>query len=304
MGSGGSKKASPKRRTSSEARLAQERAYQDMSQEQLQVVTQEKMASGLYRECAIRPSLRDDTGAAKNDLFSLYEKMEEILKNEDELRDFSAFLLKQHAEEWVQFYLEVEHYAEKFVYIDQELASFADAVETNLHVATPEEFEEKKVECMKIYHKYIAAGGEAEINLSAKAKKGVLKAIQEGHYEPRVFRIAMKCVIEQLTKERLHHFVIEQKNSRDVWLTNLKHMDQHRHSIRNGAETAETTKNVQSCVRLSKQIDRVLKEVIDERRASQQLEAASPQKGEQLDAGAQIAQNAAKEAAAKEAAAK
>jgi hypothetical protein len=44
------------------------------------------MASGLYRDCAIRPSLRDDTGPAKNDLFSLYEKMEEILKNEDEVR--------------------------------------------------------------------------------------------------------------------------------------------------------------------------------------------------------------------------
>lgn len=265
---GGKSKAAPPAENKKSSNL------DDKPIEDLERITKERMATGKFRASAIRPSLREDM--EKSDLAAMYEKMEQILQNEDELRDFSAFLMKQHAEEWVQFYLEVETYSARFDYIDQELASFADAVETNKKVATPEELEEKKQECERIYETFIRDGGELQLNLSAKAKRGVRKAMDEGHYEPRVFRLAMKCVIEQLTKERLNIFIDQQRNSRDVWLNQLKRMDSHRVSMRpsqNGV-SVDDPKNVQSCIRLSKQIQKVVSEEIEEHRKSQQIAVA------------------------------
>jgi hypothetical protein len=191
-----------------------------------------KAESGEYRETVMPPSLSQSIDTNLDDMF---EKMERIIRDPRDLEDFTEFLVKQYAEESLQFYLALEEFSKRYP-VDPYVILVASPGGADGEAAPPPpadaDRDARQDEAARaIYAEFVAPGAPKQINVSGKIQRDVKKKLGEGKCDARVFSQAVTSVLQALTKDKLMTFTREQKGNKQIWIRTLRAMDKHRKSV-------------------------------------------------------------------------
>lgn len=202
--------------------------------DELTKMAYEKQETGEYREEALPPSLN----AMGSDMDAMYSRMEQIMRDARDLEDFTEFLVKQYAEESLQFYLALEDFQKTYPSEPKVIVvgppgegSPAPPEAKTPSDESPESAAARLADAQAIFDEFLKPGAERQINVSGKIVRDVKKKLGEGRAEARIFSGAVTSILQQLTRDKLMTFTREQKANKQLWIRTLRSMEKHRKSI-------------------------------------------------------------------------
>ena len=221
-------------------------ALSQMPVETLQEVVTVRSRLSRIRLSFIRPSLsppEDGTG--------LLPQMRKILENDGDLLDFTNFLMREFADEPLQFYAAIADFTAQFGTPTErkrgmvELPRRFTTVEEGPEDDVVEEVVDSKTEARQaaareIFDEFLATDAPRQVHVPAKMRKALKKELDAGLCLPAVFRPALGEVLTALARDKLVPFVTHQRNDKKIWIRVLRVLEssvasEKRQSFRGGA---------------------------------------------------------------------
>ena len=221
-------------------------ALNQMPVETLQEVVTVRSRLSRIRLSFIRPSLsppEDGTG--------LLPQMRKILENDGDLLDFTNFLMREFADEPLQFYAAIADFTAQFGTPTErkrgmvELPRRFTTVEEGPEDDVVEEVVDSKTEARQaaareIFDEFLATDAPRQVHVPAKMRKALKKELDAGLCLPAVFRPALGEVLTALARDKLVPFVTHQRNDKKIWIRVLRILEssvasEKRQSFRGGA---------------------------------------------------------------------
>ena len=222
-------------------------ALSQMPVETLQEVVTVRSRLSRIRLSFIRPSLsppEDGTG--------LLPQMRKILENDGDLLDFTNFLMREFADEPLQFYAAIADFTAQFGTLTEKKRGM---VELPRRFTTVEEgpdeddvveevvdskTEARQAAAREIFDEFLATDAPRQVHVPAKMRKALKKELDAGLCLPAVFRPALGEVLTALARDKLVPFVTHQRNDKKIWIRVLRILEssvasEKRQSFRGGA---------------------------------------------------------------------
>ena len=222
-------------------------ALNQMPVETLQEVVTVRSRLSRIRLSFIRPSLsppEDGTG--------LLPQMRKILENDGDLLDFTNFLMREFADEPLQFYAAIADFTSQFgtptekkrgmVELPRRFTTVEEGPDEDdtIEEVADSKTEARQAAAREIFDEFLATDAPRQVHVPAKMRKALKKELDAGLCLPAVFRPALGEVLTALARDKLVPFVTHQRNDKKIWIRVLRILEssvasEKRQSFRGGA---------------------------------------------------------------------
>ena len=246
MGGGASTAAAPAAPSNQRQRQTSD-ALNQMPVETLQEVVTVRSRLSRIRLSFIRPSLsppEDGTG--------LLPQMRKILENDGDLLDFTNFLMREFADEPLQFYAAIADFTSQFgtptekkrgmVELPRRFTTVEEGPDEDdtIEEVADSKTEARQAAAREIFDEFLATDAPRQVHVPAKMRKALKKELDAGLCLPAVFRPALGEVLTALARDKLVPFVTHQRNDKKIWIRVLRILEssvasEKRQSFRGGA---------------------------------------------------------------------